>query len=295
MIHQTNPIIAGIDFSAASNFVLRHAIHAAQFSGIPVLAVHVLDSGRLSHWAASAGAGLGPETIIKQAEAKLKALVQAEAGNAEVLMEVRTGKAADELQKVVEEQAAWMLVIAANDMTKSRLGSVASRCVRSASCDVLVLRDWQEGDFSKIVICTDFSETSKRALARGIALASANHSSLEIVHVMYPPDMDPWGETLDHAMDSPTTYAEECQTRIQRRMQDFLAPHRADLAQLPHSALILQSRCASAAITSHIRQNGADLVVLGVHGVSRITGFLLGSNAENLLQEATVSILAVRD
>ena len=295
MIHQTQPIIAGIDFSAASNAVLRHAIHAAKFSGVPVIAVHVVDSSRLAHWAASAGDGVGAQTIVNQAEAKLKALIQAEAGTADVRHEVRTGKAAEELQNAITQHAAWLMVIAANDLTKNRLGSVASRCVRTASCDVLVLRDWQEGNFSKIVVCTDFSDISKHALERGIALASANHAALEIVHVMYPPAMDPWGATLDQPMDSPTPYTDACHARVESRMAHFLAPHSAALANIPHAQVILESRSSPAAITSHVRHNGADLVIIGTHGTSRIAGFFLGTNAESLLHEATVSVLAVRD
>ncbi|MEX1115346.1 MAG: universal stress protein, partial [Akkermansiaceae bacterium] len=292
---QTKPVIAGIDFSAPSNFVLRHAVRLAGFSGVPVIAVHVLDSGRLAHWAASAGGGVAAETILKQAEEKLAALIQEEAAGTQIRNEVRSGRAADELQRAIEENAAGVLVIAANDLSKNRLGSVASRCVRTAPCDVLVLRDWQEGDFEKIVVCTDFSATAGRALERGIALAVANNASLEIVHVMYPPTMDPWGKTLDYAMDSPTPYAEEARTRVQQRMKTFLAPHADPLSAVFHNEVILESSSASAALTDHIRESGADLVVLGTHGLTRIAGLFLGTNAEALLQEATVSVLAVRD
>jgi nucleotide-binding universal stress UspA family protein len=295
MIRQIRPIIAGIDFSAPSNFVLRHAVRMAGFSGVPVIAVHVLDSGRLAHWAASAGSGVGSEAIFRQAEQKLAALVKDESAGTQVRGEVRSGRAADELEKAIKENGAGVLVIAANDLSKDRLGSVASRCVRSAPCDVLVLRDWQEGDFSKIVVCTDFSATAGRALERGIALAVANNASLDIVHVMYPPTMDPWGETLDHAMDSPMPYAEESRTRVRQRMKTFLAPYADALSAVFHSEIILESSSASSALTRHIRHGGADLVVLGTHGLSRIAGLFLGTNAETLLHEATVSVLAVRD
>jgi nucleotide-binding universal stress UspA family protein len=295
MIRQTKPIIAGIDFSAPSNFVLRHALRMAGFSGVPVIAVHVLDSGRLAHWAASAGGSAGTEKILRQAEAKLAELVKREAAGADVRSEVRSGRAADELQRAVEENGAGVLVIAANDLSKNRLGTVASRCVRSAACDVLVVRDWQEGDFEKIVVCTDFSATAGRALECGILLAVANHASLEIVHVMYPPTMDPWGETLDHAMDSATPYAEESRSRVRQRMENFLAPHVDALVAVPHQEVILESGSASAALTAHIRQREADLVVLGTHGLTRLAGLFLGTNAEALLNEATVSVLAVRD
>ncbi len=296
MICQTKPIIAGIDFSAPSNLVLRHALRMAEVSGAVVVAVHVVDSGRLAHWAASAVGDVGAETVIRQAELKLAALIEDEAGaGGPVRSEVRVGRAADELQRTIEEAGAGVLVIAANDLSKNRLGSVASRCVRTASCDVLVLRDWQEGAFSKIAICTDFSATAGRALERGIALAVANNATLEIVHVMFPPTMDPWGEVLDHAMDSPTPYSEESRSRVQQAMKSFLAPHADALSTVFHHEVILESSSAASALTRHMVESGADLVVVGTHGLSRVAGLFLGTNAEALLHDATVSVLAVRD
>jgi len=289
------PIIAGIDFSAASPFVLRHAVDVAAHSGVPVVAVHVLDAARMARWASGGGDNSRAEMISSRAREKLESLVEVHAPGAEVISEIRIGKAADELQNLVTEHSASLLIIAANDLTKNRLGSIASRCVRNADCDVLVVRDWQEGDFTRIGICTDFSPTSTRALERGIELATVNGASLEIVHVIYPPEFDPWGEAMDHAMDAETSYSEECHALAKRQMGKFLAPHAEVLAKLRHEEVVLESKAAAIALTSHFRSVGTDLVVLGTHRLSRVAGFFIGTNAENLLHEATVSVLAVRD
>ncbi len=288
------PIIAGIDFSAASPAVLRQAVHAAGLHGALVITVHVLDSGSLAHRAASGGANPGGDLLLAQTRRKLEALVDAEAPGSGIRVEVRAGAPAEELQRLVQETGASLLVIAANDLTKKRLGSIASRCVRSAPCDVMVIRDWQEGSFAKIVVCTDFSPSSARALERGISLAAEQGARLEIVHVMYPPSRDIWGEVLEHAADSPLTYAEECRADADRDMQRFLAPHAAALAEIEHHPVILESISSSMALTHHVQDSGADLVVLGTRGHSKLSSFFLGTNAERLLHDATVSVLAVR-
>ena len=233
--------------------------------------------------------------ISVRAKEKLEALVNANTPGAGVRIEVRSGKAADELQKLVEELSASLLVIAANDLKKDRLGPVASRCVRNAGCDVLVLRDWQEGDFSKISVCTDFSVTSRRALERGIELSKINGACLEIVHVMYPPSLDPWGEALDHAMDATTSYSEECHAEVNHWMEGFLSPFASKLSEIRHEVVVLESNDSALALTGHFREVGTDLVILGTRKLSRIGGFFVGTNAENLLHDATVSVLAVRD
>lgn len=288
-----SPIVAGIDFSAPSAAVLRHAVHAAGLENRPVVALHVLDSSRLSHRFAIGGE---PDTtkLTEQALGKLRALAESQTSGAKISFEVRQGRPAEELHRYVEESAAPLLVIAANDLTKKRLGSIAARCVRSAPCDVMVLRDWQEGNFTKIMVCTDFSETSAKALERAVELAETHQAALEIVHVMYPPSLDVWGEVLEHPLDSPTSYAEECRERTRRAMEDFIAPQRDALSKVPHTTVVLESASPSSALTHHTVDSGADLVLLGTRGVSRFAGLLLGTNAERLLHDAPVSVLAVR-
>jgi len=287
------PILAGIDFSISSPSVLRHAVHAAKLSGAPVHAVHVLDSGRIAHWM-SGGGKISEEALKDQALERMRSLVAAHAADAGVTSEVRSGRPAAELSRVVEEQGASTLVIAANDLTKKRLGSVASACVRTAPCDVLVLRDWQEGNFRRIVVCTDFSPMSVRALERGVELATANGARLDTVHVLYPPDRDVWGEVMEHQADSPVPYAKECRERAQREAAAFLAPQSVALAGIDHHLVILESAFPSVALTGYLEDVGADLAVLGTRGHSRVGGMLLGTNAERLLHDLPVSVLAVR-
>lgn len=293
-MNSTFPVIAAIDFSAASPSVLRHAVHVARRREVPVVAVHVLDAGGIAHRAASGGSNLGVDLLLAQARLKMEALIAAEAGGAEVRIELRCGRPGEEIQHLVSGGGATLLVIAANDLTKKRLGSVASHCVRTAPCDVLVIRDWQENDFTRIVVCVDFSDSSSRALERGISLAADQGARLEIVHVMYPPSRDVWGEVLDHDMDSPLSYAEECRAKVNRDMTAFLAPHALGLAGIEHRPVVLESISSAMALTHHVQDSGADLVVLGTRGHSRLASFFIGTNAERLLHDATVSVLAVR-
>jgi nucleotide-binding universal stress UspA family protein len=259
-----------------------------------VTVAHVLDSGSLAHRAASGGVNPKFELLEIQARHRLEALVASEAPGAGVAIEVRIGRPADELQRLIEERHARLLVIAANDLTKKRLGSVAARCVRAAPCDVLVLRDWQEGDFAKVVVCTDFSGVSGRVLERGIALARENRAELEVVHVMYPPAKDIWGEVLDHAADSPESYEAECHAKVEREMERFLGGYQPELAQIRFKPVVLESAFSGLALTNYIQESNADLVVMGTRGQSKLASHFIGTNAERLMQDAAVSVFAVR-
>jgi nucleotide-binding universal stress UspA family protein len=81
---------------------------------------------------------------------------------------------------------------------------------------------------------------------------------------------------------------------VNRDMKAFLAPHAVGLAGIEHVPVILESISSSLALTHHVQDSGADLVVLGTRGHSRLASFFIGTNAERLLHDATVSVLAVR-
>jgi nucleotide-binding universal stress UspA family protein len=288
------PIIAAIDFSNSSPLVLRHALRAADMGGADLIAMHVLDESRIDFIMSLSEKGGDPVILGDQAKEKFNRLVAAEAPGRSITFRVEIGKPAETMARVLEEVSAGLLIIGANDMTKKRLGSVAARCVRTSPCDVLVLRDWQGGNFRKIVVCNDFSKPASRAIASGAAIAASHGASLQIVNVIYPPDMDSWGATLEHRLDSPTSYSEECHARAQWMMDKSLAPHLEALGGIPWEAMVIEGASSAAAITSHVTIVDADLVVMGTRGHSKLASYFIGTNAERLLQDLPVSVLAVR-
>lgn len=289
-----NPIVAAIDFNSSSALVLRQALRASEMNGAKLVAVHVIDESQIDFILSSRDEGVEPVVLENHARESFNRLVADEAPSAEIVFRVAIGKPAEGIARVLEEVSAGLLVIGANDHTKKRLGSVAARCVRTAVCDVLVLRDWHGGRFTKVVVCNDFSATASRAIASGAALAARHGAVLQIVNVIYPPDMDSWGAVLEHREDSATTYSEECHARANATMEKSLAPHLEALAVVDWEALVLEGASSAAAITSHVARVGADLVVLGTRGHSKLASYFIGTNAERLLQDLPVSVMAIR-
>lgn len=287
-------IVVGIDFSDSSPIVLRHALASAKSQDARLIAVHVLDQSLIDYREASGAGKASVEAMELRAEEKFQALLAGKGEGCEVEFLVRKGKPADEVCKVAKDLEAKLLMISANDMTKSRLGSIAARCVRMAPCDVLVLRDWQGGGFRKIVVCTDFSKTADHAIERAAVIAKLDGALLEIVNVMYPPGRDSWGEVLDHKADAAVTYSDECRAAVSAQLQKCIERNQASLEGVKVETMILESEMASIAITAHVQSIGADLVVLGTRGHSPIASYFLGTNAERLIQDAPVSVLAVR-
>jgi len=288
----TRPIVVGIDFSPASSKLLDLAARVASSWGVPLVAVHVVDSSRVSHWKALRGGDDQLEALRAEGERKLGTLVASHGGGAEIRQRVLAGRPAEVLQELIDGEEAGLLIIAANDLTKRRLGSIASRCVRTAHCDVLVVRDWQERDFRKVVACIDLSGATERVVSRAIDVAIDAKAALEFVHVIYPPEKDLWGEAI--APDSPEGFAEHCRAEARAGVERALSPHRERLGGVDHRTSLLESTVPSVALTFHVEDGGADLVVLGTRGHSNLGAYFLGTNTERLLNDASVSVLAVR-
>ena len=294
-MNATGPIVAAVDFSEGSAAVVAHAIAAAKQANLPLLLIHVIDAGVLRHH--SVVAGRSPETsvLVSQARERLEALAGSADRSFPIVLEVTCGRPLEEIHAVVERADASLLVIGANDLRKKRLGSVASNCLRTVPCDVLVLRDWQGIGFRRVLVCTDLSPTSGRALQRGVSLARRHGAKLDIAYVMYPPSRDVWGELLEPPEEGGESYAEHCRNTVAGEMDAFVKAHVTDLDSIDHDISILESVSPGLALRYHAGDTGADLAVLGSRVHSRLANLFSAATAEHLLHDTTLSVLAVRD
>jgi nucleotide-binding universal stress UspA family protein len=139
-------------------------------------------------------------------------------------------------------------------------------------------------DFKKIVLATDFSSTADKALKWAAAIAKHYHAEIAIVHAIAPEPreavpMDPLPPEMDSA------YA-EARRQIGRLDQEEF------LSRLPHHT-ILQHGSAADVISSVIKQNNTDLLVVGTRGRTGLARLVLGSVAEELLRTAECPVLTV--
>jgi len=287
-------IVAAVDFSSISPVVLEHAAKIASHRGGAILATHVLDESRLKDWIDTLGEDKSSGHWIEKTKERLSELTAPQSASCDITLDVSLGRPYQKIVELVESTKAGLLVIGAHDQAKRRMGSVATKCIRAVPSDVLVLRDWQGRLFKKVAACVDFSETSARALGQALDFAEAHKASLEIIHVIFPPKNDPWGEAMVHPLDSNVSYESVVRERAQRRMEVFLKPFKDRLEKLDHSTLVLESQCPAMVISAHALSDSIDLIVMGSQGRSWLGSLVLGSTAERLLNDAPSSVLVVR-
>ncbi len=137
----------------------------------------------------------------------------------------------------------------------------------------------------RLLFATDFSPASGAAWRRAVALAEANRAQLYVVHVLAP---------LAQAQSVRWAYREleaEMRSDAQRRLRVLLG--RARKRGVRAKALLLTGT-PHETIVRAARSNRVDLVVLGTHGRTGLSGALIGSVAARVVATATCPVMTVR-
>jgi nucleotide-binding universal stress UspA family protein len=275
--------------------VLATAARLAGSLGAELAVHHVIDSGKLEHYLAS-HPGTDAAEVVEAAGNRLSALTRDIAGMAgDLEIGISTGRPAEELAEIASRGGFDLVVVSTHDKEGRSLGSVASALVRHSPCDVLLLRDGRSAALRRVAVGVDFSETSRVALERAVAIAKPLGASLDIIHVIYPPELDFYGGAFE--ADTVAARSQDLASAKQRAREEverFLEPLHDALAGVATGISVLSSRFPGIAITAHLAESGIDLVVIGTTGRTRLLGLRIGSNAERLVRDTPCSVLAVK-
>lgn len=138
--------------------------------------------------------------------------------------------------------------------------------------------------FNNILVTTDFSEFSMKALPWAAALARKLGSQMFLCHVVTPTPL-----AVGAPEAAPYLYQAENES-ADRALKDLLASDK--LQGLPAKSL-MPSGLLSDELTNVIRENKIDLVVAGTHGRTGIRRLILGSSVEEICRVATCPVLTV--
>jgi len=136
----------------------------------------------------------------------------------------------------------------------------------------------------------DGSETAARGLDEAIALARAAGCSLRLLHVV--DDL-----VFVTGFETGTTYLKDVLPKLRKNGEEVLAAARehAVAAGVPVDTLLLEcfARRTADIVIEQAKAWPADLIVLGTHGRRGFSRALLGSDAEEIVRNATVPVLLV--
>ena len=281
-------LVALVDGSDYSRSVCEHAAWLSARTGRSVELLHVIARNASATGDYSGAIALGARTALleelSELDARMARLAQTrgrailedaeailrEAGVAEVSTRLRIGDFVDEMREAVEDADADMLVIGkrgeAADFAKAHLGSNLERAARSADRPVFVAsRAFKP--ISKVLVAFD---------AGASALKAVDHMS-----------RSPTATGLRFRLVFAGTETDENRRAIEG------AAAILEGAGLEVETAIIPGP-PETAVAEAAESWGADLLVMGAYGHSRIRSMILGSVTEQLLRGCKVPVFLFR-
>ncbi|RYZ13744.1 MAG: universal stress protein [Alphaproteobacteria bacterium] len=147
---------------------------------------------------------------------------------------------------------------------------------------------WPFSPPKKILLATDLSARSDRALDRAVQLARQWNSALTLVHALEKPDVNPSWWAQYEEMPSWRRAADpskEVEEQIRRDEQLDIGPFDVRVSQGDPANIVMETA----------EKEQADLIVLGIARNEALGRMMLGNTIEQLVRKSPVSILVVKN
>jgi nucleotide-binding universal stress UspA family protein len=163
------------------------------------------------------------------------------------------------------------------------VGSTTARVIGYSSQDVLVVPEKGSLGWDRILVATDGSEYSRKAVDTALDLLQYSRGRLTVVSVLeisaHIYAVAP--EITEEKIKLPQKYVEEVKE---------LAASRGLLAE----GFAREAECANEVITDIARKQSIDLIVVGSHGRTGLKRLLMGSVTESVIAHAPCPVLVVK-
>ncbi len=141
----------------------------------------------------------------------------------------------------------------------------------------------------KIILATDFSETSEEAGYHALLLAQTYNAELKALHVL---DTNAWNAPAHYYVTTAGYKLAENQEEIRQRGKDNLK-RLAESIDLEVETIFTEGDPGHE-IVRVAEELNADLIVLGTHGYSGWKRFTIGSVAEFVFRHAPCAVFTIR-
>lgn len=287
-------VLVAIDDSGASQYVIAEAAARPWPTGTVLCVQCVVDMWIYDE---------SPE-LVEEAKRQAKSLVMAATGELsrsgyQVVSEIQAGIPKKAIAEYAKNWGADLIMVGfqrSNALARFLMGSVARAVLRAAPCSVEIVRPTHRGSTAsspgmKILLGTDGSECSQKAICAIAHRPWPKETSVRVISVREP-------MTPESAMAFDPALMDEVVERERRRAEDALKSARQILIsaglRLCDSAETLFGDPRSV-LLDEAKSWGADLVVVGSHGLRGFDRVLLGSVSEAVAIHGHCSVEVIRD
>ena len=143
--------------------------------------------------------------------------------------------------------------------------------------------------YQRILVPTDGSDITAKAVQTAIGLARSLHAQLSTVSVKEP---FPYSAISEMQPTPPQEFFDAQERMAAQRIQTVLDA--AAASGVPCRALTVEALHPWEAICEQAKEQGCDLIVMASHGRRGVAALLLGSETQKVLTHATTPVLVVR-
>jgi len=143
--------------------------------------------------------------------------------------------------------------------------------------------------FQRILVPTDGSDITAKAVQTGISLAKSLGATLHTISVKEP---FPYSAISEMQPTPPQEFFDAQERIANQRVQDVLAA--CEAAGVPCEGHTVEALHPWEAIIDHAKEKGCDLLVMASHGRRGVSALLLGSETQKVLTHSTIPVLVVR-
>jgi nucleotide-binding universal stress UspA family protein len=137
------------------------------------------------------------------------------------------------------------------------------------------------GTYRKILLATDFSDAARKAAAEAVRLARRHHAQLHVAYV----------EVV--ALQGVGAFSDPPIADYIHSLEQLGNGAHLDLNYKDTVVKVVRDRSEAAGILRYAAEQEVDLVVVGTHGRNVVSEMVLGSVAQAVVRDATVSVLVV--
>jgi nucleotide-binding universal stress UspA family protein len=272
-------LLMATDLSARSDRALQRALALAHQLGTTLEVIHIVSD-------------TVPVTVAEEREASARTTIEEllsslpSAADVKPKVSIIRGHDHDEILRHTEETGAELIILGITRHTTFELfrGTTAERIIRTGNLPVLLVKDPVAHNYEQVLVATDNSPASRRALECAAAIApDAEFHLLHTIHV-------PFKGLLD------TDTREQIR---QGQEQSFKAALEKDICAhaqtLGNGGLRVTFHVEDGEVLNVIRNQATrlkpDLLAIGSHGRSGLRQALIGTVAGNLLSAPPVDVL----
>jgi len=287
-------ILLPCDFSEFSRRALDHALTLARWYKAEITAINILPPVLTS--ADSLPHPVHEPTLQEQLLAELRQFLEpAASAGIPVRTAILEGDAVGQILEQARYLPADLVIMGTHGRGGLRrwvLGSVTEKVLRTSPCPVLTIRPAETpvlpAALNRVLCPVDFSESSMSALQQALSIVQHAAGHLTVLHVIegYPEPLDLVGFDLSIA---------ELMRHLEQSARERLrqaVPEEARRWCQPEE--VVTTGKAWQKILQIAQEQGANLIVIGVHGRDPADLMFFGSTTHHVVREAACPVLTIR-